>query len=448
MANGPLSALLRIISEGVRTLESTYSKNNATFPSLDEPFTPGPLDNNPDIVAAKQLAVAAAYQLIATVQSPLEHLQERGLSMYSTASLGLVEEVDVADTIKQAGSEGLHVNDIAHKSGVDPAKLTRVLRYLASRHIFREIAPDVYANNRLSSLLLKNKPLEELRKDPLTKYDGAATAAFINHAADECLKGAAYLKDFIKGRPEGVDTPWNLATGRKETVWQWFQEPDNLWRFHRFTAAMKGAADGFPSSIFTGGLDWGSLARDSVVVDVGGGVGKVAQTLFKDFPHLKYVVEDLPPVIKDGETFWTASSPKALEEGRVTLKAQDFFEPQAVKEAAVYYLRFVIHDWADAPSIKILENLRKVAAPNTRLVLFDILMHHVCDVPGGPSPPPEPLVGSPGLSFITMADLQMLTMCNGQERTEAQFRALGAAAGWKLENVKPGPLAAFIFSPA
>jgi O-methyltransferase domain len=62
---------------------------------------------------------------------------------------------------------------------------------------------------------------------------------------------------------------------------------------------MKGGADRFPSSIYTESTDWKSLTPDSVVVDVGGNVGKVTHELYKAFPHLKYVVQDLPPVVKD-----------------------------------------------------------------------------------------------------------------------------------------------------
>jgi hypothetical protein len=41
----------------------------------------------------------------------------------------------------------------------------------------------------------------------------------------------------------------------------------------------------------------------------------------------------------------------------------------------------------------------------------------------------------------------MLTLFNGQERTFEQFLNLGAATGWKLEGVKPGPLTSLVFTP-
>jgi hypothetical protein len=40
--------------------------------------------------------------------------------------------------------------------------LARVLRLLATNHIFTEVSPDVFANNRLSSVLDTGKSVEEL----------------------------------------------------------------------------------------------------------------------------------------------------------------------------------------------------------------------------------------------------------------------------------------------
>jgi len=38
----------------------------------------------------------------------------------------------------------------------------RILRLLATNHIFIEVSPDIFANNRLSSVLDTGKPVEEL----------------------------------------------------------------------------------------------------------------------------------------------------------------------------------------------------------------------------------------------------------------------------------------------
>ena len=47
-------------------------------------------------------------------------------------------------------------------------------------------------------------------------------------------------------------------------------------------------------------FDWKSLPKDSVVVDVGGGVGASSLVLAETFPDLKIVVQDRPPVVEEG----------------------------------------------------------------------------------------------------------------------------------------------------
>ena len=44
----------------------------------------------------------------------------------------------------------------------DSVPSTRVLRLLATNHIFIEVSPDVFANNRISTVLDTGKPVEEL----------------------------------------------------------------------------------------------------------------------------------------------------------------------------------------------------------------------------------------------------------------------------------------------
>lgn len=54
------------------------------------------------------------------------------------ACLRVVCETNAAGYLADAGAEGLHVSDLAIKAGVESGKLARVLRLLASRHVFRE----------------------------------------------------------------------------------------------------------------------------------------------------------------------------------------------------------------------------------------------------------------------------------------------------------------------
>ncbi|KAI0063775.1 S-adenosyl-L-methionine-dependent methyltransferase [Artomyces pyxidatus] len=451
----PLKALANLISSSVQTLESAYSKKGVAFPSLDDPFQPGSLNNEPDVETATNLIIAAAHQIIATVRQPVDTVYDYAPAMYMSAALGLAVDINVPDVLKDVGPQGLHVNEIGREVEIDGDMLARVLRYLATRHVFREVAPNVFANNRLSSILVKAHPFGQLKANQLTKYDGASTAAMVGHFTDDAFKSSVSLATYLRSPREDSETPLNLAWGTNASMWEWFQEGGNKWRGRRFFTAITGAFEHFPPALFTDG-EWCRLSiylpDGSVVVDVGGGVGPVTLLLAKAFPNLKFVVEDQEEVISTlrARKFWEDQAPNAIADGSVLLKVQNFFEPQTVKHAAVYFLRMIMHDWPDSACVVILKNLRAAASSSSKLVIFDAMMPYACADPSGP-PSPYPLLGNLGLAvggFVTMFDLQMLTLLNGKERTLSQFAQLGAASGWKFEGVRPGIFAAFEFSAA
>jgi hypothetical protein len=95
----------------------------------------------------------------------------------------------------------------------------------------------------------------------------------------------------------------------------------------------------------------------------------------------------------------------------VKLQVHNFFEPQPVKDAAVYFMRVVIHDWPDVTAKEILANTRKAAGKDSKLVLFDCVMPYACETPGAP-PVPSPLLpnlGVAGAGFVTSLDIEVRT---------------------------------------
>lgn len=56
----------------------------------------------------------------------------------------------------------------------------------------------------------------------------------------------------------------------------------------------------------------------------------------------------------------------------------DFFKPQPISDASVFYLRTVLHDWSDLHAINILRLLREVAQPTTRLIIGEHLLLAAC----------------------------------------------------------------------
>ncbi|KAJ3769844.1 S-adenosyl-L-methionine-dependent methyltransferase [Lentinula raphanica] len=452
----PLQALLDILSTQTAILKSAYTTNNTTVPSLDSPFEPTSLESDPAVAAARKLIVAAATQLIATVQSPVEYLQNGVSGMFDTLTLGFVIDVNVPEILKEAGTEGLHVKELASAAGVDSSYLARVLRYLATRHVFNEVSPDVFAHNRLSSLLTKAKSLKEIEEGPQhARFDDAAMPAFLHLASDELFKSSTALIPFMKN-PEQAAAPFNIAYKTTKKMWEWTEEPGNEYSSHRFTAAMKNTAEAsYPPELFTSNIDGDALKANETIVDVGGGVGSVTLALRNAYPKLRYVIQDLEQQIIAARKFWDEKDPEAVKTGKVQFQAHNFFEPQPIKNAAIYFLRLIVHDWPDQDAIKILINLRSAAGVDSKLVLFEMLAKHVAEedttiVNSDGSGAPYPLLpnyGIAGAGFFTTLDLALLTMYNGKERTYAEYTELGRQSGWELQEVRPGKLSTFIYSP-
>ena len=89
------------------------------------------------------------------------------------------------------------------------------------------------------------------------------------------------------------------------------------------------------------GFDWGSLGVGTVV-DVGGSHGANSVAIARKFPMLLCIVENKPEVVKAVQY----NLPTDLED-RVEFKGHDFSTEQPVKEAEVYLLGWILHDWSD-----------------------------------------------------------------------------------------------------
>jgi hypothetical protein len=87
------------------------------------------------------------------------------------------------------------------------------------------------------------------------------------------------------------------------------------------------------------------------------------------------------------------------------LPVHDFFTPQPVKNASIFLLRQIIHDWTDEFAVKILAQLRDSAMPEAKLVIVDQIIPYATEsdlvnsIPGTARPaPPAPLLRNMGVA--------------------------------------------------
>ncbi|KAJ7841555.1 hypothetical protein B0H13DRAFT_2099729 [Mycena leptocephala] len=244
-----LRRLANIISDSVTTMERVYAQSGMSLPSLDEPFDPKDpaeaLRQDPEVSNAVKNVVAAAAQISATVCDPMRVAVNTSHAFHISSCLLAASDLNVVEILREAGPK---VQNLRHVRDVDPSLMARILRLLATHHIFREVSPGVFANNRVSSTLDKGKPSSELyanRGERLTGSSGVAALA--EHTADIVGKSGVYLSDSLLNPNKPI--PFNIAYQTEQMMFNWFQRPENSYNVSRFAVAMQGTAATEPADL-------------------------------------------------------------------------------------------------------------------------------------------------------------------------------------------------------
>lgn len=301
-------------------------------------------------------------------------------AIYVAAKLG------IADLLKDQAKSS---KELAQLTGMHEPSLYRLLRSLASFGIFAEDENRRFSLTPLAATLQTDTP------------DSVRAWAI--------MSGEKWHWDLWGNLIESVKTGKTAVeyTFGKPNIFEYFVQ--NPQAGNNFDEAMTNLASMNNSAIATG-YDFSGIAK---LVDIGGGYGSHLSTILKAYPATKGVLFDQPSVITGAKEFIEVNG---LAD-RCELVAGDFF--QSVPSGGdAYLLKTVIHDWDEPQAIAILKNCRRAMAEHSKLLLVEAV------IPPGNTP-----------YFGKLLDLEMLTTSGGRERTEAEYRTLFDAAGFKLTKV-------------
>ena len=184
-------------------------------------------------------------------------------------------------------------------------------------------------------------------------------------------------------------------------------------RAGRFAVSMRGFLEsaGFAAGHLGGAYAWGDRRK---VVDIGGSSGDVARYLAGRFPGLRCVVQDL------GGTVGLSGGEEGDVEGRVQFMAHDMFGEQPVRDADVYLIRFVLHDWSDEYAARIIRRLVPMLEDGAELVINDTCL------------PEHGTVSAYDQRFLRATSLTMRAIQNGRERDLEDWKNLLRRADERL----------------
>jgi hypothetical protein len=305
----------------------------------------------------------------------------------NTVLLGAVARFGIVDFLIARGPATADV--IAGELGLNADVLHRSLRALANKGIFEMSSDGTFGNNRMS-LPLRSSQLSRVREWLLYFSSGSNVASW-------------------------SDFPETLRTGESAfrrvhgaSVWDWFEShPDER---DIFAECMMGitAAD---APAIARLYPFSEVQR---LCDVGGGRGLLLSEILLRHPKLRGVLLDSPGVLGAARKLMEQ---RGLTE-RVELSPGSFFE--AVPPGCdAYLMKTILHDWDDATCTRLLQNVRRAAAPGARVILCEALAERC----------------SRDL-LATRADLHMAVVCdNGRERDLGEFQSLLAQAGFRYRRV-------------
>lgn len=317
-------------------------------------------------------------------EPPYAAVIQMSMAYRRSSVLRAAARLGVADAL---GDDVRGLDFLATACQADADALYRLLRTLASMGIAEETAPKQF---RLTSF---GGPL---RKD--TPRSAWSWVIFGDLIGDSY----AWLTECVRtGKPASEVRDPNVPT-------RWSQYPDALSIFH----SVMGTAPVEDYAPIAAAWDF---SHASVVADLGGGGGSLILAVLQLNPHVRGMLVDREAGIEAARSRFVRGDPSP----RCDLMVADL--TQSVPAGAdVYMLKNVLHGFKDAEAIALLKNCRAVIPQSGTVLIIEFILPRLVSQ------------ADPDLEGHLMADLGMLAITGGKERTELEWRALVEAAGFSL----------------
>jgi SAM-dependent methyltransferase len=204
------------------------------------------------------------------------------------------------------------------------------------------------------------------------------------------------------------ETAFNHVFGMSQ--WQHREKHPEL--NDHFNAAIGQATDWITGAILAA-YDFSSFRT---LLDVGGGRGALLAGVLETHSALRGVLFDQPHVVGDAQKHLKSAG--VLD--RCDIVGGDFFE-RVPEGADAHILKSIVHDWNDEKSLVLLKNCHRALKEGGALLIVErILPARVDQAPDA-----------------VLADLQMLAVTGGLERTEDEYRDLMSAADFRMTKAIP-----------
>ncbi|KAF2828338.1 S-adenosyl-L-methionine-dependent methyltransferase [Ophiobolus disseminans] len=391
------------LSDNISTIQRFLETNK--LPSLSiEQDVPFQYQANPDFTRPRDAAVLACKELLSLLTGAFGTLTSQTTA--ENANTQAICRFKIAESFPDK-QESATFDEIADRCGLPEPEVRRIIRASLPSYIFREKSRGTVTHTAASRLLATF---------PLMRQWIETTGAEIHPAA---LKVADAIEKW-PGSEEPNHTGYNIANNTTDNAFIHMSKQPG--RAEKFAAAMTlfSNGPGYAPTHLVDNYPW-DRHSSGTIVDVGGSHGEYSIPIAQKFSSIqRVIVQDLPHVIEQAG----ATAPADLQD-RVTFMAHDFFQPQPVKGADVYLLRWILHDWPDTYATRILCGLVPALEKSSKVVIHEYIV---------PEPGQTPTVQDQTLRIF---DTSMRALTNGKEREARDWKKLFAEADdrFKIEEM-------------
>ncbi|KAI1869727.1 uncharacterized protein JN550_005708 [Neoarthrinium moseri] len=294
--------------------------------------------------------------------------------------------------------------DLATQTQIDPVLCRRLLRYWQSQDMISQPNNDAYKANNVTKAL-----------------SSASGSSGISYFHEMISQSFWALPKFI--RETGYQNPedpnkcsWHFGHNTDLNPFPWLRaNPEHMQYFLPWMATQR---EGLPIFLDTMNVndEFWKKANDStpLFVDVGGALGHQCIAVRKRYQDLqgRVILQEQGFIIDQVE------SHPLPEFKNVETMRYDFFTPQPIQGARIYYFRNIFHDWPDNKCIEILENLKGAMKEDSVLFIDEMVL---------------PEKGAPWRA--TQLDMAMMTCLAAKERTAIEWEALLNKGDFKVQRI-------------
>ncbi|PYH80048.1 putative hydroxyindole O-methyltransferase [Aspergillus uvarum CBS 121591] len=367
---------------------------------------------------AREALIDRSRALVAALEMPSEFIQRSFWAEPAmSAVIRIAVDVKLFQLLRDAGEAGLSPSALAEKTGIDVVLLQRLTRHLVAMYLIS------FHHGAFHGTPLSDQLAADNYQDSISFCYDTARPSFNNFPT--FFENTQYQSPTVGS----LSGPFQSAHRTPLHFFDWLvANPPNLQHFDSFMSAYRaGKANWCDPGFYpvadrlVAGFDDTTNAEGVLLVDVGGGRGHDVAIFSQQYPTHpgRIILQDREPVIAALE----AASATAPGPSSFTAQAHDFFTPQPVAGARAYYLHSILHDWDDERGVQILRSL----APALRRGYSRVLLNEIVVSEERPT------------LAATSMDLMMLAHFAVRERTEAEWRAILAAAGLRVVQIYTYP---------